>query len=205
MADLSDAASLSDLSTPHSPPIPGPLVDAVMNLDVMISRLSGHQQLHTAATQLRITRPTGEHAVLLTQPEPAPQFGQLLPLADDTDPVREPDAASILSALGDNSPELWSAREMAIVRVALRLHLADIGDGFLRISEWTGPPLTWREERPGVLTATHPVNSAAHDRTARRVRGAVGRGRMRFAASSRSPAADTTRSPGQLVPSPCRW
>ncbi|MFE3081395.1 hypothetical protein [Nocardia tengchongensis] len=62
--------------------------------------------------------------------------------------------------LGDHGAEQWSSTDLAIVRRALCMNVADIGDGYLRLSEWETRQLNWRQPMPGTWSAEASVNNA---------------------------------------------
>jgi hypothetical protein len=155
--DLSDAAESSpDSAAQQIPPIPDALIDAVAFIDVLLSRLSP-PDLRAVAQQLTVDRATAMRGALLalakstTEHEGSSQAWNT--------PTRRRELA-ILTTLVDHECGQWTPVEIATLRRALRLHLARIGDAFLRVSESQPPRLRWQQRDDGVLTTQRPVPDA---------------------------------------------
>ncbi|MFD4406721.1 hypothetical protein ACFWPH_28560 [Nocardia sp. NPDC058499] len=161
--DLYDAATDTDASHEHLPPIPESLPGAVAYLDVALSRLTA-SEIHAIAQQLSLPRASAELACrLLTPRESAP----LYEVIRDNDPAEDARkqryrtaVAATMTAISTEDRDRWGRRELDVLRLALRLHAARIGDGYLRVSEWPTTTLTWHHHPSDRYTATLPVPGA---------------------------------------------
>lgn len=155
VADLSDAAACGDPG-PHRlvPPVPEPIVDVVAFVDVLLAGLRP-DQLRTAAGDVALDRATVRHAAVQLAPSPATDL-----FTDDLEDY-EGLAQRHIAVLRGVDPDRWGRAATAVLRRALRLYLAEIGDAVLRASEWqSGPALAWQPRADGALVATCPVPGA---------------------------------------------
>ncbi|WP_433717025.1 hypothetical protein ACQP2U_42495 (plasmid) [Nocardia sp. CA-084685] len=166
VGDLYDAATIADLSAVHDPPIPESLTDAVAYFDVLVSRLKP-SELFTAVQQFGLSQRLAVLACRLTTPREG--AGMYQPLSETVDSIsdRHAWADATLTMLTTVGPDQWRQRELGVLRMALRLHLALLGEGFLRVSEWATSPLRWKETSPGVNVAVCPVAGAPRPLEAR--------------------------------------
>ncbi|MFE3758812.1 hypothetical protein ACFXO9_31295 [Nocardia tengchongensis] len=157
IADLSDAAEMDNLSEEHIPSIPGPVIEAVMYFDVLLSRLTA-DELYTTAQQMTLTQGTATVAALgIVREESELALGTL---SDDAGYGHHVRIGEMTATLGDHGADQWSSTDLAIVRRALRMNLADLGDGYLRLSEWGTRQLNWRQPTPGTWSAEDSVKNA---------------------------------------------
>jgi hypothetical protein len=155
--DLSDAAESSpDRAAQQIPPIPDAFIDAVAFIDVLLSRLPP-PDLRAVAQQLAVDRATAMRGALLALAERTAEHEW--PIQAGHTPRRGRERA-LLTALVDHECAQWTPVEIATLRRALRLHLARIGDAFLRVSEGQPPRLRWQRRDHGVLTTQRPVPGA---------------------------------------------
>ncbi|MFY1673910.1 hypothetical protein ACN27G_28815 [Plantactinospora sp. WMMB334] len=144
-ADLSDAAEVTPRRRARTiPPLPESIVDAVAFIDVMLARLGPHD-LRIVAGELAIDRATALRAALLRWSRR--QSG------DQTHEHR-------LDVLESCVWTEWGPDDVAVLRFAMRLHLAGIGDAVLRASEWQPTSLQWLAWGNDGLTAEVPVSGA---------------------------------------------
>ena len=149
--DLVDAAK--DLGLESLPPISGQIVSAQGHIAAVISRLTP-AELRDAATQLGVRPSTidwgARIATLRRNKRVREQAAELLadldfgdvgyPLVEDNEPESDRDSlpgtvAAIAVALTTHRPADWTTAEVESLRCAVALHVAEVGDAFLRSSE----------------------------------------------------------------------
>jgi hypothetical protein len=141
--DLADAAEAALLGKGGQvPALPEPIVEVAAFIDVLLSRHSPCE-LRDAAVSLGLDRGTALRAAALTR------AGMTL---EDLD-----HHVAVLEARDCRG---WPAEQTQVLRVALGLYLADVGDAVLRASEWQPVPLSWRSLPDGGLIAVKPVLAA---------------------------------------------
>jgi hypothetical protein len=141
--DLADAAEAALLGTGvQVPALPEPIVEVAAFIDVLLSRHSPCE-LRDAAVSLGLDRGTALRAAALTR------AGKTLEGLDRH--------VTVLEARDCRG---WPAEQTQVLRVALGLYLADVGDAVLRASEWQPVPLSWRSLPDGSMIAVKPVLAA---------------------------------------------
>jgi hypothetical protein len=141
--DLADAAEDALLGKGvQIPALPEPIVEVAAFIDVLLSRQSPCD-LRAAAVSLGLDRGTALRAAVLTR------AGKTLEGLDHH-----------VSALEAGDCRDWPAEQTQVLRVALGLYLADVGDAVLRASEWQPAPLSWRSAPGGGLIAVKPIPAA---------------------------------------------
>jgi hypothetical protein len=141
--DLADAAEDALLGKAvQIPALPEPIVEVAAFIDVLVSRQSPCD-LRDAAVSLGLDRAAALRATALTR------TGKPLHGLDRH-----------VTVLEAHDCRDWSAEQARVLRVALGLYLADIGDAVLRASERQPGPLSWRSMPAGGLVAVRPVPGA---------------------------------------------
>jgi hypothetical protein len=141
--DLADAAEAALLGKGvQVPALPEPIVEVAAFIDVLLSRQSPCD-LRDAAVSLGLDRGTALRAAVLTR--------------DGTTLVGLDRQVTVLEARDCRG---WPAEQTQVLRIALGLYLADVGDAVLRASEWQPIPLSWRSLPDGGMIAVKPVPAA---------------------------------------------
>lgn len=157
--DLVDAAR--DLGYKSLPPVPGQIMSAQAHITAMISRLTP-AELRDTATQLGVQSSSidrGARIVTLRRNRPVREraaelladvdFGDVgYPLVKDNEPGADRDSvpeavAAIVAALTTRGSADWTADEVESLRCAVALHVAEVGDAFLRASEQPQSQTAW--------------------------------------------------------------
>lgn len=140
--DLADAAEDALLGKGVQVPAPPePIVEVAAFIDALTRQ--SPCDLRDAAASLGLDRGTALRAAILTR-------------ASKTLEGLDHD----VTVLETHDCRLWPAEQTQLLRVALGLYLADVGDAVLRASEWQPMPLSWRPLPGGGLAAVKPVPAA---------------------------------------------
>jgi hypothetical protein len=168
---LRDDLTAAMAERPHlGPPVPSRVRIAARFIRALLSRLAD-TQLVTAATELGISNGSVHHAAVLARHEhrravdASRPADEPLMLSDSPEYQAACDAAAraqqdCVTRLRDRSGATWESVDRAVLRRAVAMHLAALGDGYLTVSERPVMPLTWRRLPDGSLRADCPVPAA---------------------------------------------
>ncbi|GAA2418238.1 hypothetical protein GCM10010404_91030 [Nonomuraea africana] len=138
-----------ELRSQGLPPVAQPLLDAIGGIDVRASRLPA-AALREAAAQVRVNRHQIDTVILRVRHDRAAAAREAgyrdvsVLLEDWQREEREAEQAftsQVWAALED--PALADRTAQLVVRLAIRAHLAPLGDLLLRLSEWPQAALAW--------------------------------------------------------------
>ncbi|MFE7134592.1 hypothetical protein ACFVIM_27400 [Streptomyces sp. NPDC057638] len=133
-----------------APVMPWQAVTLVDSLAALVNRLSG-AELQDAAEGFALRRADFALPAEDLAPGEPPGTGGGAFVRQD----------AFLDALAATAPGRWSEAQRSLVRQALLQHLADLGDGLLRVSEHTPAPLRWEATGPS-RTGRSPVPGTRH-------------------------------------------
>ena len=152
VSDLTDATEAEFFGQGEPiPPLPEPIVDAMVFIEVMLARLSP-QDLRAVSGDLALDRGAALRAAALVWSGQEPE-----------DELRE----QCVAVLATRDCGEWGPEEIGVLRTALRLSLAEIGDAVLRVSEWQPDSLSWQDLDGSSPTAVLPVAGAPQPLEAR--------------------------------------